>query len=52
MGEEKCGAALATGAEVMVSNDASCLLHLRGLLDRGGRPLHTMHLAEILVQRT
>lgn len=52
MGEEKCGAALATGADVMVSNDASCLLHLRGLLDRGGRPLHTMHLAEVLVQRS
>ncbi|MFN5961893.1 MAG: Fe-S oxidoreductase, partial [Verrucomicrobiota bacterium] len=52
LGEEKCGAALATGADVMVSNDASCLLHLRGLLDRGGHPLHTMHLAEVLVQRS
>jgi NAD(P)-dependent dehydrogenase (short-subunit alcohol dehydrogenase family) len=50
MGEVKCAAAVASGAEVVVSNDASCLMHLRGLLVRQGVPLQTLHLAEVLVQ--
>ena len=48
MGEVKCASAAETGAEYMISNDSSCLLHLRGLLDRTGQPLQTRHLAEIL----
>ena len=50
MGEVKCASAAETGAEVIISNDSSCLMHLQGLLDRQGRPLKTMHLAEVLVQ--
>ncbi len=50
MGEVKCASAAETGAEVIVSNDSSCLMHLQGLLNRQGRPLKTMHLAEVLVQ--
>lgn len=50
MGEVKCASAAETGADFMVSNDSSCLMHLKGLLDRQGRPLKTLHLAEILVQ--
>ncbi len=50
MGEVKCTSAAQTGAEVIVSNDSSCLMHIQGLLDRQGRPLKTMHLAEVLVQ--
>jgi L-lactate dehydrogenase complex protein LldE len=50
MGEVKCASAAQTGAEVIVSNDSSCLMHLQGLLRREGRPIHTMHLAEVLVQ--
>ena len=49
MGEVKCASAAETGAEFMVSNDSSCLLHLRGLLDRTGQPLPTRHVAEILM---
>lgn len=49
MGEVKCASAAETGADYMISNDSSCLLHLRGLLDRTGQPLQTRHLAEILV---
>jgi L-lactate dehydrogenase complex protein LldE len=48
MGEVKCASAKATGADFIVSNDSSCLMHLQGLLDRQGQPLRTIHLAEIL----
>jgi len=48
MGEVKCAAALETGAEYIVSNDSSCLMHLQGLLTRQGKALKTIHLAEVL----
>jgi L-lactate dehydrogenase complex protein LldE len=51
MGEVKCSSALETGAEYIVSNDSSCLMHLQGLLDRQGSKIKTMHLAEVLTQR-
>lgn len=51
MGEVKCASATATGADFMVSNDSSCLMHLQGLLDREGKPLKTIHLAEILTAK-
>jgi L-lactate dehydrogenase complex protein LldE len=48
MGEVKCASAAETGADYIVSNDSSCLMHLQGLLDRQGKKLRTLHLAEIL----
>src|SRR4051812_32856587 len=50
MGEVKCASALETGAEYIVSNDSSCLMHLQSLLDRQGKKLKTIHLAEVLAQ--
>ncbi|HSU53273.1 MAG TPA: (Fe-S)-binding protein [Candidatus Dormibacteraeota bacterium] len=50
MGEVKCASAFETGAEYIVSNDSSCLMHVQGLLDRQGKRLKTIHLAEILVR--
>ncbi|HLH57137.1 MAG TPA: (Fe-S)-binding protein [Verrucomicrobiae bacterium] len=50
MGEVRCAAAAGTGAEYIVSNDSSCLMHLQGLLDRQGSKMKTIHLAEILAQ--
>lgn len=50
MGEVKCASAGETGAEYIVSNDSSCLMHLQGLLSRQGKPMKTIHLAEILAQ--
>jgi L-lactate dehydrogenase complex protein LldE len=50
MGEIKCGSALETGADYIVSNDSSCLMHIQGLLDRQEQPRRTIHLAEILAQ--
>jgi L-lactate dehydrogenase complex protein LldE len=51
MGEVKCAAARETGADYMVSNDSSCLMHLQGLIDREGGKLKTLHLAEVLNSR-
>jgi L-lactate dehydrogenase complex protein LldE len=51
MGEVKCTSALATGAEYIVSNDASCNMHIQGLADRQRQPLRTIHLAEVLNSR-
>lgn len=48
MGEVKCDSACETGAEYMISADSSCLMHLRGLLDKQKQPLKTLHLAEVL----
>ena len=50
MGETKLQTAAATGAEVIVSNDSSCLMQIQGLADRQGRAVRTMHLAEILAK--
>ncbi len=51
MGENKCAAARDTGAEWIVSNDSSCLMHIQGLIDRRGEALKTIHLAEVLNSR-
>jgi L-lactate dehydrogenase complex protein LldE len=50
MGEVKCSHALETGAEYIVSNDSSCLMHIQGVADRQKLKLKTIHLAEVLVQ--
>jgi L-lactate dehydrogenase complex protein LldE len=51
MGDVKCASAIETGAEYIVSNDSSCLMHLQGLLSRQGKPVKTIHLAEVLNQK-
>jgi L-lactate dehydrogenase complex protein LldE len=51
MGEVKCAAAAETGADYIVSNDSSCLMHIQGLLSRQGKPTKTIHLAEVLNQQ-
>jgi L-lactate dehydrogenase complex protein LldE len=51
MGEVKCASAAETDAEYIVSNDSSCLMQIQGLLDRQGKKLKTMHLAEVLARQ-
>jgi L-lactate dehydrogenase complex protein LldE len=51
MGEVKCARAMETGAEYVVSNDSSCLMHIQGVADRQRLPIKTLHLAEILASR-
>ena len=48
MGEVKCDSALQTGADYLVSNDSSCLMHIQGMLKRQKSKLKTLHLAEVL----
>jgi L-lactate dehydrogenase complex protein LldE len=48
MGRRKVEAILATGAEYVASTEPSCLLQIRGLLERRGCGVRTVHLAEIL----
>jgi L-lactate dehydrogenase complex protein LldE len=52
MGETKCELATQTGAEYLISNDSSCLMHLEGLLKRSDSKMKALHLAEVLAQWT
>jgi L-lactate dehydrogenase complex protein LldE len=46
--EEKVDRILATGADVVVGCDLSCLMHIQGMLSRRRLPVRTMHIAELL----
>jgi L-lactate dehydrogenase complex protein LldE len=46
--EDKLASVTGTGAEVCVSADNSCLMHMGGGLRRRGARVRTMHLAEVL----
>jgi L-lactate dehydrogenase complex protein LldE len=48
MGEVKCASILETGADLVISNDSSCLMQIQGLLDRQGKKIRSMHTAEVL----
>lgn len=50
MGEVKCASIAETGADFVISNDSSCLMQIRGLLNRQGKPIKTFHLADVLAQ--
>jgi L-lactate dehydrogenase complex protein LldE len=51
MGEDKAMAVEASGADVLVAGDRSCLMHIGGVLSRGGSRMRTLHLAEVLAAR-
>jgi L-lactate dehydrogenase complex protein LldE len=48
MADQKVDNALATGAEVMISTDVSCLMHIGGYAEKAGKPVRCMHIAEVL----
>ena len=48
MGEVKCASIAETGADLVISNDSSCLMQIRGVLDRQDKSVKTLHLAEVL----
>jgi L-lactate dehydrogenase complex protein LldE len=50
MVSDKIRTILDTGAEVCVSSDNSCLMHIGGALSRQRVGVRTMHLAEVLAQ--
>jgi L-lactate dehydrogenase complex protein LldE len=50
MGDSKCENVRASGADVLVSGDPSCLAHIGGMLARNPatRSIRTLHLAQVL----
>jgi L-lactate dehydrogenase complex protein LldE len=50
MGEVKCASIAETGADFVISNDSSCLMQIRGIMDKQGKYAKTLHLAEVLAQ--
>jgi len=48
MGADKARHVVASGAEVLVAGDSSCLMHIGGMLSRQRSGVRTMHLAEVL----
>ncbi len=51
MARTKIDSILRSGADTVVSIDASCLMQIQGTLSRAGLPVRTMHLAEVLASR-
>jgi L-lactate dehydrogenase complex protein LldE len=52
MADDKLADAQSTGAELIISADLGCLLHLAGRIARRGLPLRARHVAEILAGET
>ena len=48
MGSDRIADHRRHGAQVLVSGDMSCLMHLDGIVRRQGTPLPVMHIAEVL----
>lgn len=48
MAEQKMINAEATQAEYLISTDQSCLMHLNGLLQKQGKRMKLMHIADVL----
>lgn len=51
MVDDKMACVLRTGADVLVSTDAGCLMNIGGRLHRDGRTIEVLHLAELLERR-
>jgi L-lactate dehydrogenase complex protein LldE len=51
MGSDKARHVVASGAEVLVAGDSSCLMHIGGLLSRQRSGIRVMHLAEVLAMK-
>ena len=50
MAEQKVLNALDLGADLIISTDSGCLLHLQSYIDQKNLPIRTMHLADVLCQ--
>lgn len=51
MGEQKINNAVDTGAEILISSDYSCLLHLEAYAKKHNSPIQCMHIAEVLAMQ-
>jgi len=52
MAADKAASLLATGAQVLVSQDCGCLMNLGGTLAREGQTIEVKHIAEFVWERT
>lgn len=52
MVEEKIHHIEKTGADVLIGSDSSCLMNIKGRIDRLGKPIEVKHIAQILNNRT
>jgi L-lactate dehydrogenase complex protein LldE len=50
MAEQKLNNALATGAEYIVSTDASCLMQMQGIINKQGLDIKTIHIVDLLAE--
>ncbi len=50
LAKKKIDAVLKEGAEYIVGNDQTCLLHLQAYIDKNQIPLKTIHLVDLLMQ--
>ena len=48
MAQTKVASALETGAEIMISTDVSCMMHIQGYINENKHPIQTMHIADVL----
>lgn len=48
MAEELLAKVMASGADLIISNDPLCLMHVQGVMDKKGISSNTMHLADVL----
>ncbi len=48
MADNKVENAMATGADILISSDMSCLMHIEGFLKKQKNPMKVMHLADVL----
>jgi L-lactate dehydrogenase complex protein LldE len=48
MGEQKADNVINTGAEILISTDLSCLMHINGVMGKKGEAIKSMHLADVL----
>lgn len=48
MADQKVNNALATNAEIIISTDLSCLMHIDGYIAKKELPITTMHIADVL----
>jgi L-lactate dehydrogenase complex protein LldE len=50
LAEKKVEQILKTGAEIVISTDMGCLMHLEGYISKNNIPLRTMHIADVLAE--
>lgn len=48
MAQTKVQSALNTGAQYIISTDASCIMHLQGYIDKNKLNIKTLHIADVL----